>query len=262
MNRTKLMVCLSAFAVMASTFFMAVESSAQSSIHIGQFYARGAYARANSDREDDLFAGGVPVLGLNGISDRDGWNIATGIDVMIAPKDPFFGQELLGEVGLEFSRFGDGDRAQNVPATIAGGLGAVADNTPPAGRHPLAGAFAPNSIAEKGSPQSEIATTIFNVHMGPKLRFNFGAPSEKLLDINRFHPYLGAAMMYGVISPPSDDVTYLDIGAMVWVGFDYELPLFGGLFSLGSDYRHHFYSNQTGGDIDYGSAGIFLGINW
>ncbi len=234
-------------AVFVSIFVFSINTYAQqsrSSINIGQFYARGGYARLDSDRSDDLLTGGIPVFNETGIDDKDGWNIATGIGVMITPKDPFFGQELLGEVGLEFSRYGDGDRARNLPSTVETALG-----------------LPRRSTTRDSSDTSEIAITQFNVHMGPKLRFSFGEPTAAL-DWKRLHPYIGAAMMYGVISPPSDDVTYLDIGALVWAGFDYEIPALGGLFSIGADYRYHFYSNQTGEDIDYASMGVFIGVNW
>lgn len=249
MKSRSILISLIAVSAIFSAFFVINDSYAQK---LGQVYMRGSYARSSTDRGDDLFTGGVPVLGLEGINDRDGWGIATGVDIMVAPKDPLFGQEVWGDVGLEFSRFGDEERGQNAPATIEDGLAII-------GGLPVGGLR--KGVAKDSSSQSEIAVSIFNVHIGPKLRFNFGEPT-KAWDWKRLHPYIATAMMFGVISPPSDDVTYIDIGALLWAGFDYVLPPLGGLFSIGADYRHHFFGGQTGQDIDYGSGGVFITVNF
>lgn len=244
MKNTRVVMFLAMFAVVSALYIIvASEAKAQK---LGQVYMRGHYARQSTSREDDFFTGGIPALGTNGISDKDGYGIATGVNIMVAPKDPFFGQEIWGEVGLEYSRFGDSDRATNGTRAIEilHGLG-------------------PGSVAKESSDQAEIAVSIFNVHIGPKLRFNFGDPEpDKLWDWKRLHPFMTMAMMFGVISPPSDDVTYIDIGALIVGGFDYVLPPLGGLFSVGMDYRHHFFGNATGDDIDYGSAGFFFTVNF
>ncbi|MGR3220711.1 MAG: hypothetical protein ACUZ8H_12980, partial [Candidatus Anammoxibacter sp.] len=118
-------------------------------------------------------------------------------------------------------------------------------------------------LSRKSSDRTKIATTIFNLHMGPKIRLNFGEPEPgKMWTYKRLHPFFTAAMMFGVISPPSDDITYLDIGAMLEIGFDYVLPPLDGLFSVAADYRHHFFGNQTGTDIDYGTAGFSIIVNF
>lgn len=254
MRRALSVVSLAVVTAVASFFVMTADASAQK---LGQVYMRGAYARSMTDRGDDLLTGNIPVLGPapaglgvfgddQGIHDKDGYGIATGINIMVAPKDPLFGQEVWGEVGLEYARFGDGDRAPNLPAALEAGLGL------PSG-----------SLAQDSSSKAEIGVSIFNVHIGPKLRLNFGDPEPgKMWTLKRLHPYLVAGMMFGVISPPSDDVTYIDIGALVVAGFDYVLPPLGGLFGIGMDYRHHFFGGATGEDIDYGSAGVFITVNF
>ena len=244
MKKTKLMFFLAMFA-MISSFFI-IEANEVKAQKLGQVYMRGHYARQMSDRSEDFFTGAIPALGLEGIEDRDGYGIATGVNIMVAPKDPWLGQEVWGEVGLEYSRFGDSDRGTNATRAIE-----------------LLHGLNPGSVANKSSDQSEISVSIFNVHIGPKLRFNFGDPEpDKLWTWKRLHPYMVMAMMFGVISPPSDDVTYIDIGALLVGGFDYVLPPLGGLFSIGMDYRHHFFGNATGEDIDYGSAGVFFTVNF
>ena len=237
------------FLLMAGTLlslFVITKSSMAQTPHLGQVFMRGHYAHSDVSRGGDLLTGNIPILGTgDGINDRDGYGISTGVDILVTPKDPFFGQQIWGEVGLEYSRFGDEDRGKNLPAAIEDALG-----------------LPRKSLSSKSSDESEIAVNIFNVYIGPKWRFSFGEPNGKLLDINRLHPYIGAAMMFGVISPPSDDITYIDIGALVWTGFDYVLPYLGNLFSIGADYRHHFFGNATGNDIDYGSAGVFFTVNF
>lgn len=251
MKRAKLVAFLSIISVALSLFIATTDSNAQK---LGQVYMRGQYARSSTDRSDDLFTGGVPLLGLEGVNDRDGYGISTGVNIMVAPKDPWLGQEIWGEVGLEYNRFGDNDRAQNAPATIEDGLAVIGGLAP----GDLRGA-----VSQDSSSESEIAVSVFNVHIGPKLRFNFGDPEPtKLWDVKRLHPFITSAMMFGVISPPSDDVTYIDIGALLVAGFDYVLPPLGGLFSIGADYRHHFFGESTGQNIDYGSAGVFFTVNF
>lgn len=248
----KTILYLSIFSIALSLFVIVKDSNAQ---NLGQMFMRGSYARSATDREDDLFTGNVPAFGLAGINDRDGWGISTGVVIKAVPKDPWFGQEVWGEVHLEYARFGDGDRGQNVPATIEDGL-ALIGGLPTGDNGPLR-----RGVAQDSSSQSEIGVSIFNVGIGPKYRFNFGEPT-KGLDWKRLHPFIGTSMMFGVISPPSDDVTYIDIGALVSAGFDYVLPPLGGLFSIGADYRHHFFAGETGEDIDYGSAGLVLSVNF
>ncbi|MGR3178112.1 MAG: hypothetical protein ACUZ8E_08660 [Candidatus Anammoxibacter sp.] len=256
MGKVKCIVFLTIVAVGLSLFVAVNDSYAQK---LGQLKLRGHYARSSTDRGGDLLTGGLPAFGLGGIleageggiSDRDGWGIASNVSLLAVPKDPWFGHEIWGDIGLEFSRFGDGDRARNLPSTLETVIGAVT------------GVDLTGQLSSKSSTKSEIATTIFNVHMGPKYRLNFGDPEPgKMWTYKRLHPFFTAAMMFGVISPPSDDITYLDIGVMLELGFDYVLPPLGGLFSIGADYRHHFFGNQTGQDIDYGTAGIALVVNF
>ena len=244
-KKFKILTFLLAAGTLLSLLVITKSSMAQTP-KLGQVFMRGHYAHSNVSRGGDLFTGGIPAFGTEGVNDRDGYGIANDVNILVTPKDPFFGHEIWGEVGLEYSRFGDNDRAENLPSALEKVLGL-----------PLKG------LSNKSSEKSEIAVTIFNVYIGPKWRFKFGEATEgKLFDINRLHPYIGSAMMFGVISPPSDDVTYIDIGALVWAGFDYVLPYLGNLFSLGADYRHHFFGNATGNDIDYGSAGVFFTVNF
>ena len=85
---------------------------------------RGHYAHSNVSRGGDLLTGNIPILGTgDGVNDRDGYGIATGVDILVTPKDPFFGQQIWGEVGLEYSRFGDEDRGMNLPAALETALG-------------------------------------------------------------------------------------------------------------------------------------------
>ncbi len=239
---TKAIMFLSLFAVTFSFLAIMKEASAQK---LGQMYMRGSYARADESRSDDILAGNVDALGLEGISDKDGYGISTGVGIRAVPKDPWFGQEIWGVVGLEYNRFGDGDRGANLPAVLENRFGLPS-----------------KALSKDSGLNEEISTAIFNVQIGPRIRFVFGEPSDKLFDLKRLHPFIGTSMMFGVISPPSDDVTYIDIGAMVTAGFDYVLPPLGGLFSIGADYRHHFFGGATGTNMDYGSAGIAISVNF
>lgn len=204
-------VCLSIAATVSSLFVMSENSYAQK---LGQMYMRGQYAHMDNDRADDSFTL------LDPDHDRNGWGCSTGVCILAVPKDPWLGQEVWGEVGLEYNRF-------------------AKSNT--------------STLTVFGLPNEKVPQSIFNVYLGPKYRFN---------NLGRFHPFFGVAMMFGVISPPSDAVTYLDIGVQPSAGFDYVLPPYGGLLSLGVDYRHHFFLGELDNDINFGSTGVFLAVNF
>ncbi|MGR3318022.1 MAG: hypothetical protein ACUZ8O_06030, partial [Candidatus Anammoxibacter sp.] len=155
MKKVKCIVFLTIAAVGLSLFVAVNDSYAQK---LGQLKLRGHYARSSTDRGSDLLTGGGPLLGVlglpaeGGISDRDGWGIASNVSLLAVPKDPWFGHEIWGDIGLEFSRFGDGDRARNFPSTVEAALGALV----------LGDATALTKVlSRKSSAKSEIATTIF-----------------------------------------------------------------------------------------------------
>lgn len=109
-----------------------------------------------------------------------------------------------------------------------------------------------------GSDESSASNNMFTAMIGPKYRISLSETGT----LSRVKPFLGAGMLFGVISPPSDDVAYLDIGVQPFAGIDYTLPCMGDAFSLGIDYRYSFFAHDVGRDEDFHSAGVYLGINF
>ena len=109
-----------------------------------------------------------------------------------------------------------------------------------------------------GNDEGSAANNMFTAMIGPKYRIHLSETGT----LSRIKPFLGAGMLFGVISPPSDDVAYLDIGVQPFAGIDYTLPYMDDSFSLGIDYRYSFFAHDVGRDEDFHSAGVYLGINF
>ena len=130
------------------------------------------------------------------------------------------GMSLLGEMGVEFKRWNSNTVAQAVP-TVAG----VAAGT------------------------NKVQMTMLTVDIAPKLKFMEGS---------KFRPWvIPVGLDFHVISPPSNQSQYLDIGVQFGAGFEYN---FWGPLNLGIDARYHLASNQTNTVNSYGTAGAYLGI--
>ena len=136
--------------------------------------------------------------------------------------DPFFKNDIMGEIMLSYYRFGN-DRTTGLLTT------------------------------------DDIANSMFTALIGPRYRIHLGEPGTP---IHRLQPFVGVGMLFGVISPPSDNVSYLDIGAQPSIGVDYTLPSFNDTLSIGMDYRYSFFAHDVGRDEDFHSAGVYLGINF
>ena len=110
-----------------------------------------------------------------------------------------------------------------------------------------------------GSDEGDAANNMFTALIGPRYRIHLGKEGTP---IHRFQPFIGVGMLFGVISPPSNDVNYLDIGVQPSIGIDYTLPCMDDLMSIGMDYRYSFFAHDVGRDEDFQSAGVYLGINF
>ena len=110
-----------------------------------------------------------------------------------------------------------------------------------------------------GSNENDSPNQIFTAMIGPKYRILLGEPSTP---IRRIKPFIGAGMLFGVISPPSNTVAYLDIGVQPFVGVDYTLPCLDDLLSIGMDYRYSFFAHDANRNDDFQTAGVYLGINF
>jgi hypothetical protein len=62
-----------------------------------------------------------------------------------------------------------------------------------------------------------------------------------------------------VISPPSNQTQYLDVGVEFGVGAEYEVWK---AFKIGLEGRYHLMSNMTNTTNSYGQVGPYVGISF
>ncbi|MBI2471344.1 MAG: hypothetical protein HYV59_08900 [Planctomycetes bacterium] len=105
----------------------------------------------------------------------------------------------------------------------------------------------------------EKQNAVFTALIGPRYRIHLAEPGTPL---SRLQPFVGVGMLFGVISPPSNDVSYLDIGVQPSIGIDYTLPCTDDSISLGIDYRYSFFAHDVGRNEDFQNVGVYLGINF
>lgn len=204
----------------------ALPASADESIGAGnQVFFRGGAAGMNSNRSGEVFTDVYSGAGRSGRSNDStaGYYVGGGLDLLMH-KDflGIKGMSLLGEVGVEFKRWNSNTVNQAVP-TVAGATGPT--------------------VTDK------VQMTMLTVDIAPKLKFMEGS---------KFRPWvIPVGLDFHVISPPSNQSQYLDIGVQFGAGFEYN---FWGPLNLGIDARYHLASNQTNTVNSYGTAGAYLGI--
>ena len=64
---------------------------------------------------------------------------------------------------------------------------------------------------------------------------------------------------YHVISPPSNQTQYLDVGVQFGAGFEYQVWR---AFKLGMDARYHLTANMTNTSNSYLQVGPYVGISF
>ena len=190
-------------------------------------FFRGGWAWATDDRGNEVFTDAFGIAGEN--DDDSGWYVGAGLDLVLTPDvwGMFPGIGVLGEIGVEFKRFDSKRVAQAVPSTCA-----------------IAGV--PSCEANL---DTRVEITMLTVDISPKI---------KLLGNSPIRPWIiPIGLDFNVISPPSNDTTYLDLGVQFGAGVDYRLWQ---AFHLGIDARYHVGFDQTNVTTDFGTVGAYLGI--
>jgi hypothetical protein len=190
-------------------------------------FFRGGWTWARRDRSNEVF---TDVFGLTGENNGDdGWYAGAGLDLVLS-KDVWGmlpGTWVMGEIGVEFKRFDSKRVAQAVPSTCA-------------------------TAGVPGCPvnlHERVEITMLTVDVSPKI---------KLLESSNLRPWIiPVGLDFNVISPPSNDTTYLDLGLQFGVGVDYRLWQ---AFHLGVDARYHVGFKQTNVTTDFGTLGAYVGI--
>ena len=203
----------------------ALPASAEEATATGnRVFFRGGYAETSSNRGGELFTDGHNTAGLN--NKTGGYYVGAGEDIMLS-KD-FWGMmksiALVGEIGVEFKRFDSQTVANSDTRTVTG-------------------------VSNGGL--SKVQVTMLTVDIAPKVKFMQGTD---------FQPWIiPVGLDFHVISPPSNQTNYLDIGVQFGAGAEYRI--WKELW-LGVDARYHLTANQTNTVNNYGTVGAYVGIGF
>ncbi|HXX74560.1 MAG TPA: hypothetical protein VEI50_05495 [Nitrospiraceae bacterium] len=189
-----------------------------------QVFFRGGFVGFNSNRGGGFFTdcGLGPSTTCNQNNDSTGWYVGAGLDLVLS-KNIWGAMDktwALGEIGLQFNRIGS--------STVCGGVTAAAGGCP-----------------------AKTQLTSVTIDVAPKIKFMEGSP---------LRPWIipiGLDIM--VISPPSNQTQYLDVGVEFGVGVEYEVWK---AFKLGLEGRYHLMANMTNTNNSYGQVGPYVGISF
>lgn len=187
-------------------------------------FFRGGFAALSSDRGGELFTDVGNILGRGRNDGSTGYYVGAGEDVMMT-KDLWGmmkGIAVLGEIGVEYKRW------NSSTVTNATALTPVNNFTP-----------------------AQVQMTMLTVSIAPKVKFMQGTD---------FQPWIvPVGLDFHVISPPSNQGGYLDIGVQFGAGAEYRI--WKELW-LGVDARYHVASNQTNTVNNFGTIGPYVAIGF
>lgn len=205
-------------------------------------FFRGGFASLIDDRGNQSI---TDAFKLGGANDRNGgWYVGAGFDFNLT--DNVWGlmsrTSVLAELGVEFKRFKSKQVVQVVPTAV---------NCLLNGNDQI-GNCAPEDLA-----RDRVTLTMLSVTASPKIKFFEGS---------RLRPWIiPVGLGIHVISPPSDAVTVLDVGAHFGAGFDYEL--IRGV-RVGIDSRYNLTGNFTDDNRrgrfknDFWTVGGYVGLHF
>ncbi len=187
-------------------------------------FFRGGFAGLNSNRGGELFVDGHNAAGRN--DDSTGYYVGAGTDLMLT-KDLWGmmkGIAVLGEIGVEYKRFSSKTVANSDTTGVTG-------------------------VSNAGL--SKVQVTMLTVDVAPKVKFRQGTD---------FQPWIiPVGLDFHVISPPSNQTNYLDIGVQFGAGAEYRIWK---EFWLGVDGRYHLASGATNSVNNFGTLGAYAGIGF
>ncbi len=194
-------------------------------------FFKGGFVGLNSDRGGEIFTDAQNVLGQGRNDSNIGWYAGAGLDLVLS-KDSWgmmSGVWAVGEIGLQFNRLASKTVTSAVP-TVTALAGA-----------PLGG----------GTTPAKTQMTMLTIDVAPKLKFMEGS---------KFRPWIiPIGLDFHVISPPSNQTQYLDIGVQFGAGFEYEVYK---AFKIGLDGRYHVTARMTNTTNNYGQVGPYIGISF
>lgn len=189
-------------------------------------FFRGGFAALNSSRGGELFTDGHNALGAGRNDDSTGYYVGAGTDLMLT-KDVWGmmkGIAVLGEIGVEYKRFSSKTVSNSDTTGVTG--------------------------VSSGGP-AKVQVTMLTVDVAPKVKFRQGTD---------FQPWvIPVGLDFHVISPPSNQTNYLDIGVQFGAGAEYRI--WKELW-LGVDGRYHLASGATNSVNNFGTVGAYVGIGF
>ena len=187
-----------------------------------QVFFKGGFMNLNHDRAGQTFADTGGARGVNG--GNAGWYAGAGLDMMLS-KDVWGAMDktsVLGEIGLQFNRINS--------ATVRN---------------------AANAVSTLGNNTDTVQLTMMTINVSPKIKFMEGSV---------FRPWIiPIGLDFHVISPPSNQTQYLDMGLQFGAGF--EVQVWKAL-KLGVDARYHVTARMTNTNNDYFQVGPYVGISF
>ena len=186
----------------------------------GQVFYRYGISKLDVSRGNETF---TDVGGANGKNDdKSGTSFSAGLDLKLLDCPLFAGNDLLGEIFLDYNRFSKKQVANAIDVVVG------------------------NDTSKKTVGVSEFAVIV--------------APKYKVNSLGKFKPWIiPAGLAFMVNSPPSKTTNYLDIGYHAGVGAEYEVLK---ELSVGLDYRYTMGSGDPQLKVKYQSLGAYVGINF
>lgn len=219
-------------AVIASVLALAVcgalPASAEDTSTGNRVSFRGGFAGLASSRGGEAFTDTYGI-GNSRQNATNGYYVGGALDLMLT-RDVWGMMKniaVVGEIGVEYKRF-NSKAATSVVPTAVNNIAAGTDNA-----------------------TAKIQVTMLTVDIAPKIKFMQGSD---------FQPWvIPVGLDFHVISPPSNQTQYLDIGAQFGAGAEYRV--WKELW-LGVDARYHLAANQTNTVNNYGTVGAYFGIGF
>ena len=198
-----------------------------------QVFFRGGGAFLSEDRGNQVFTDAFGFQG-NFNNEDSGFYVGGGVELVLSndvwgfiPKT-----SVLGEIGVEYRRFDSNKVTQAVPTVCDVGTDGVA-------------------CPGEANFDAKVQLTMLNVSVSPKIKFNEGS---------RLRPWIiPVGLDFIVISPPSNDTTYLDVGVQFAGGLEYNIY---GPFNVGADVRYHLSARHTDTNNDVTTVGVYVGIDF
>lgn len=189
---------------------------------------RGGFAGLASSRGGEAFTDTYGI-GSSKQNATNGYYVGGALDLMLT-RDVWGMMKniaVVGEIGVEYKRWNSKSATSVVPTAV-------------------------NNIAPgTDNANAKIAVTMLTVDIAPKIKFMQGSD---------FQPWvIPVGLDFHVISPPSNQTQYLDIGAQFGAGAEYRV--WKELW-LGVDARYHLAANQTNTVNNYGTVGAYVGIGF